>query len=87
MRVPVELYGIPRQRAGVDRTTARGTCLAEVLADLAGRYPRLAETCIEGGQLRPGFVANVGGNRFVTDPETPLAEGDSLLILSADAGG
>ena len=33
-------------------------------------------------------IANLSnGERFVTDPATPLEKGDSLLILSADAGG
>ena len=87
MSVAVELFGIARSRAGVAQTTAEGVCLGEVLADLAGRFPQLAEACIEGQCLRPGFTANLGGQRFITDPKTPLHDGDSLLLLSLDAGG
>lgn len=87
MPIIVELFGIPRSRAGVARTTAEGACLGEVLADLAGRFPRLAETCVQGRCLRPGFTANLRGERFVTDPETALDDGDRLLLLSLDAGG
>ena len=87
MSVRVELFGIPRERAGVAETTAEGSSLGEVLADLATRFPRLAEGCFAGSGLRPSYVANVNGERFVTDPATQLAPGDALLILSADAGG
>ena len=87
MSVRVELYGIPRERAGTACTSAAGARLGEVLADLATRFPRLAETCIAGARLQPGYVANLNGQRFVTDPGTIIQAGDALLILSADAGG
>jgi sulfur-carrier protein len=87
MRIAVELYGIARARAGVERTTADGECLGDVLIDLAARYPLLAETCFDGRRLRANFTANVGGQRFVTAPETRLREGDTVLLLSLDAGG
>jgi molybdopterin converting factor small subunit len=87
MPITVELFGIPRARAGVARTTATGHCLGDVLAELALRYPELAETCIDGRALRPGFTANLGGQRFVTAPETALGDNDTVLLLSLDAGG
>ncbi|MCE9547894.1 MAG: MoaD/ThiS family protein [Planctomycetia bacterium] len=85
--IRVELFGIPRQRAGVAETSAEGNRLADVLADLAARFPGLAEACIDAGRLRPGYVANLRGERFVSDPDTPISADDCLLILSADAGG
>ncbi len=87
MRVRVELFGMARRTAGVDATTAAGCRLGEVLADLSRRFPTLAERCFSPGRLRPGYVANVNGDRFVNDPTTPLCPGDCVLILSADAGG
>jgi molybdopterin converting factor small subunit len=87
MSVHVELFGIPRERAGIAETTAEGSRLGEVLLDLARRYPRLGETCFEGGRLQAGYVVNLNGQRFVLDPATEVQPGDSLLILSADAGG
>lgn len=89
MTITVELFGIPRQRAGVAKTTASGARLDEVVADLARRFPELAEACFrpDTGGLKPGTLANLNGRRFVTDPATPLEHGDALLILSADAGG
>jgi molybdopterin converting factor small subunit len=85
--VKVELFGIPRARAGVAQTWSSGHNLGDVLDDLASRFPQLAMTCIQGRRLKPGFTANLSGHRFVTDPETLLSEDDSVLILSLDAGG
>jgi len=87
MQVAVELFGIPRARAGIAQTFAVGDNLGDVLMDLATRFPRLAETCIEGRALRSGFIANLGAERFVTSSDTPLSEGDTILLLSLDAGG
>jgi len=87
MSVIVELFGIPRARAGVTEVTVSGNNLGEVLVDLARLCPRLAETCLDGQRLRAGYTANLRGERFVTDPETPLAAGDTLLLMALDAGG
>jgi molybdopterin converting factor small subunit len=87
MQVAVELFGIPRARAGTSKTSAVGSTLGEVLADLASRFPPLAETCIDGRSLRAGYIVNLSAQRFVTLPDTPLAEGDTVLLLSLDAGG
>jgi molybdopterin converting factor small subunit len=87
MQVVVELFGIPRARAGLAQTSAAGGNLGDVLADLATRFPQLAETCINGRALRAGYIVNLCAERFVTSPETPLSEGDTILLLSLDAGG
>jgi molybdopterin converting factor small subunit len=87
MQVAVEFFGIPRARAGLAQTSAVGSNLGDVLSDLAGKFPQLAETCIEGRSLRAGFIVSLGAERFVTSPETPLCEGDTVLLLSLDAGG
>jgi molybdopterin converting factor small subunit len=87
MQIAVELFGIPRARAGIAKTVATGSNLGDVLADLGSRFPLLAESCIDGRSLRPGFIANLGAERFVSAPETPLRDGDTVLLLSLDAGG
>jgi molybdopterin converting factor small subunit len=61
--------------------------LGDVLAELAERFPALQQTCIDGRGLRSGFIANLGAERFVTSPETPLKDGDTVLLMSLDAGG
>ncbi|MDA1231056.1 MAG: MoaD/ThiS family protein [Planctomycetota bacterium] len=87
MQVIVELFGIPRARAGVSQTVAEGATLGEVFVDLAQRFPALGEACIEGRTLKPGYTANLRGELFVTDPSTKLTDGDIVLLLSLDAGG
>lgn len=87
MRITVELYGIPRARAGVAHTSAVGDNLGDVLADLAAKFPLLAGECIEGRTLCRGYIVSLGTERFVSAPETPLGDGDALLLMSLDAGG
>ena len=81
------MLGIPRARAGVATTSAQGTNLGDVLVDLARRFPDLADACIDGRRLKATYLASLDGRQFITHPETPLTDGASLLILSADAGG
>jgi molybdopterin converting factor small subunit len=87
MKVTVELFGIPRLRAGVSQIEATGATLGEVYFDLSKRFPALGEACISGHSLKAGFTANLRGERFVQDPATMLKDGDSILLLSMDAGG
>ncbi len=87
MQVTVELFGIPRARAGVSHTIANGSTLGEVFLDLARRFPVLGESCMDGRTLKPSYIANLRGEMFVTDPATKLNEGDAVLLLSLDGGG
>ena len=91
MTLSVEFFGIARQRAGVARAEIvlpqKQATLRDVFTHLIAAFPSLSGECIAEGRLRSGFSANVGGERFVSDPATILTENDCLLILSADAGG
>lgn len=91
MIVSVEFYGIARQRAGVDRLEValpdQGATLSDVLRSIGEKLPEFAAHCLDHGRLHPSLAANLDGERFVTDPETIVRDGQSLLILSADAGG
>ena len=82
----VELLGVPRERAGVAELELQADTLGQLLVALAVRFPSLGELII-ADRLQPSLVANLNGDRFVSDPRTQLKEGDSVLILSADAGG
>jgi len=82
----VELLGVPRERAGVADLELQADTLGELLVALAVRFPSLRELII-ADRLQPSLVANLNGDRFVSDPRTQLKEDDSILILSADAGG
>ena len=87
--IHIELYGVPRLRAGMARLTVEGACVAEALDALARACPALANHIIvpEGRGVHPAYRLSVNGDRFVSDPATPLADGDTLLLLAADVGG
>ncbi len=87
MQVSVELFGIPRARAGVAQAVVNGSTLGDVLLNLAMRFPKLGEACMDGRNLKPGYIANLRGERFVSDPATDLMDGDAILLMSLDAGG
>ena len=90
MEIHVELFGIPRQRAGQPDTALSLTApvtLGMLLEELGQRFPGLEGECIEQGVLRPGYLASIDGERFVRDPAETIVEGNSVLILSAEAGG
>jgi molybdopterin converting factor small subunit len=82
----VEFFGVPRERAGVSELEVQADTLGQLLGTLAIRIPSLGKL-IGANQLLPSFVANLNGDRFVSDPGTPLGKDDCVLILSADAGG
>jgi molybdopterin converting factor small subunit len=87
MSITVEFYGIPRARAGTAAWQTQAGTLEELLRAVGRRFPRLEGECVIDGQLAPGYTVNVNGDRFVTDPATPLEPGDHVLLLSVDAGG
>ena len=82
----VEFLGIPRERAGISELEVDAATLGQLLGALVTRCPALGALMTVDG-LHPSIVANLNGDAFVSDLATPLAEGDHLLILSADAGG
>ena len=82
----VEFLGIPRQRAGLSELEVEAATLGQLLGTLVARCPALRELITADG-LHPSIVANLNGDQFVSDLETPLSGNDRLLILSADAGG
>ena len=82
----VEFLGIPRERAGIATLELQVETLGQLLATLAIRFPSLGEL-ITADRLASSVVANLNGDRFVSDPDTQLKEEDCVLILSADAGG
>jgi molybdopterin converting factor small subunit len=85
--IRIEFYGIPRKRAGIDSIDVEAATLQEALSCAVAHSPALLACCTADGRLKLGYVANVNGRTFVHDPHTPLDDGDSLLLMSADAGG
>ncbi len=90
MKVRVEFFGVVRQRAGVPEVELElpsDATLGVLLEQLTPKFPQLASECFQGAALQEGFIANVGGNRFVRDPEVTLQADTTVLLLAADAGG
>ena len=86
----VEFFGVPRERARLSGFEMNAETLGQLLTTLAAQIPSFGKFISTDGQglhLHPAFVANLNGDRFVSDPRTPLAENDCVIILSADAGG
>jgi molybdopterin converting factor small subunit len=82
----VEFLGVPRERAGIAEIDVEADTLGRLLGTLAARMPGLAEL-IAVDRLHSSLAASLNGDRFISDPDTPLRDEDRVLILSADAGG
>jgi molybdopterin converting factor small subunit len=82
----VEFFGVSRERAGVAELDVEADTLGRLLSALATQLPRLAEV-ITADRLHPSLAANLNGDRFISDPRTPLTDDDRILIVSADVGG
>lgn len=88
--ITIELFGIPRLRAGVPQFSVRlpVPCrLGEVFAEIQRVNPALGEELFAGGVLKPEYVANISGQTFTRCRDHEVLETDSVLILSSDAGG
>lgn len=93
MTIVVEFFGIPRARAGIGHANVcdglEEARLDEVIAEVAQRFPEFARTCTtDGHMLSDGYIASIDGVRFVQAAHNQIVHsGQSVLILSADAGG
>ena len=85
--IRVELFGVARARAGTACVEVEARTLGEALAALARACPGLEPEVVRGGVLTEHYVASRDGREFLADPAAPLAAGESLLILGAQAGG
>lgn len=83
----IELYGVPRLRAGRAAVDVRASCVAAALEALASACPDLAPSVVSAGILSPAYVIAINGIQFDDDPSARLHDGDVLVLLSAQAGG
>ena len=68
---------------------ADGTTIAEVVADLDVRYPGMADRLLDDKGLRRfvNVYLNDEDVRFLDGLSTVVADGDSVTVLPAVAGG
>ena len=90
MAIEVRIPTILRQYTeGAKSVEGSGGTLEELFADLDSRHPGIQERLVEGGQLRRfvNVYLNDEDVRFLGGLATPVADGDSVTVLPAVAGG
>ena len=85
--ITIELFGVPRLRAARESITVEAASLGEAFRALGAACPALDPTVVQEGLLRSHYLVAVNGLHLTADPLTPLAEGDVVVVLSAEAGG
>ena len=75
-RVVIELYGVPRLRAGRGQVSVQAGNVAEAIAALEQQCPALAGCVVAAGRLLPTYRLSLNGQTFVSDPATRLRPGD-----------
>jgi molybdopterin converting factor small subunit len=90
MAIEVRIPTILRSYTGGAKTVdADGATLAALIEDLEGRHPGLRDRLVDDAGLRRfiNVYLNDEDVRFLGGLDTPLAEGDSVTVLPAVAGG
>ncbi len=74
---------------GEKRVTATGSTLQAVIADLESNYSGISDRLVDDGKLHRfvNIYVNDEDVRFSGGLDTVIAEGDSVTILPAVAGG
>jgi hypothetical protein len=85
--ITIELFGVPRLRAGTGCVRLEAATLALALRGLGRLFPVLDGSVLAGESIHPAYRVCLNGAQFVSEPATPLADGDVLLLMSADVGG
>jgi len=90
MSVTVSIPTILRSHTGGEkRVTAAGDTLQAVIADLEANYSGISDRLVESGKLNRfvNIYVNDEDVRFSGGLATEIADGDSVTILPAVAGG
>ncbi|CPS02739.1 MoaD/ThiS family protein [Mycobacteroides abscessus] len=90
MSIQVSIPTILRvHTSGEKRVTATGSTLQAVIADLESNYSGISERLVDDGKLHRfvNIYVNDEDVRFSGGLDTEIADGDSVTILPAVAGG
>ena len=90
MAVSVSIPTILRPHTGGEkRVSAEGATLAAVISDLESKYSGISERLVDSGKLHRfvNIYVNDEDVRFSGGLDTQIADGDSVTILPAVAGG
>jgi molybdopterin synthase sulfur carrier subunit len=74
---------------GAKAVSGEGGSLAELIENLEGAHPGIKERLVDSGDLRRfvNVYVNDEDVRFLGGLETPLSDGDQVVVLPAVAGG
>lgn len=81
VRVVVELAESAAIQAGTTRVELVAETVGEALVGLARACPALGGTVIVDDRLVVGYGLSINGRIFVSDPEIPLMDGESLVLV------
>ncbi len=86
VRIPPTLRG---ETGGQRQVAASGATVGAVLNDLAAQFPGLAGQIFEDGEVAPFVNVYLEGEdvRTLQGLDTPVAEGATVILLPAMAGG
>ncbi len=86
VRIPPTLRG---ETGGERQVTATGATVRELLDDLIARFPGLRAQLVEDDDIAPFVNVYVEGEdvRTLDGLETPVQDGDTVILLPAMAGG
>lgn len=90
MSIEVRIPTILRPLTGGEKSVeGAGDSLSGLIDDLEARFPGIKERLVEDGVLRRfvNVYINDEDVRFLGSLEAPLADGDSVVVLPAVAGG
>jgi molybdopterin synthase sulfur carrier subunit len=86
VRIPPTLRA---EAGGARQVEAEGENVRDLLEDLTGRFPALGDRILEDDEVAPFVNVYVDGEDIRTRNglETPVREGDQVILLPAMAGG
>ncbi len=82
----IKLFANLRKVAGIKEVSITGANVGGVMSELVKRYPALAESLLENGQIRPHVIITINGHP-TDDANAPVTEHDVVSIFPPIAGG
>jgi MoaD family protein len=89
MAVEVKVTSVLQKLTGAKVVQGAGSTVGELIADLDGRYPGFRDQIMRNGALHRfvNIYLNDEDIRYLDQLNTRVADGDSISILPALAGG
>ena len=87
MTVRIEFLGTPRLYAQTDFIECEASTIAEAIAEVHKQMPEVGQRCLDETMAKAGFLLGLNSRFDKLLPETTLADGDTVQLLSADVGG